>query len=70
MPKKEKIKEEQFEEVIEDLVEETEMPENGEQVSAEIEALQKQLEEAEGLSRREGPGDRAGATKKLRHPTD
>ena len=47
MPKKEKIKEEQIEEVIEDSVEETEMPENGEQVSAEIEALQRQLEEAE-----------------------
>ena len=48
MPKKEKLKEEaQFEEVIENPVEETETPESGGQVSAEIEALQKQFEEAE-----------------------
>jgi len=47
MPKKEKNTEEHLEEEIETPVEEAEMPENGRQVEAEIEALQKQLEEAQ-----------------------
>ena len=48
MTKKEKkTVEENIEEVTETPVETVEMPENGEQVQAEIEALQKQLEEAE-----------------------
>jgi len=47
MPKKEKSTEEHLEEEIETPVEETEMSENGEQAEAEIEALQKQLEEAQ-----------------------
>ena len=40
-------KEEQIEEVIENTVEEAEMPENGDQPETEVEALQRQLEEAE-----------------------
>jgi molecular chaperone GrpE len=47
MPKKEKKQDEQLEEVIGTPVEEAEMPEGGDQVQAEIEALQKQLEEAQ-----------------------
>lgn len=48
MAKKEnKTKEEKIEEVNGTPVEETELPENEEQVSAEIETLQKQLEEAQ-----------------------
>ena len=48
MPKKEmKHDEEIIEEVTETSVETGELPENGDQVSAEIEALQRQLEEAE-----------------------
>ncbi len=50
MSKKEKSKEELLEDVIENPVEETDVLENGEQASAEIEALQKQLEEAEAKS--------------------
>ena len=47
MSKKEKKQEEQLEEVIGTPVEEAEMPEDSDQVQAEIEALQKQLEEAQ-----------------------
>ncbi len=44
MPKKEKKQEEQQ---LEEAIEEAEMPENGEQVETEVEALQKKLEEAQ-----------------------
>ena len=48
MPKKEKKIEEEIIEVVEEApVEAEEMPENGEQPETEIEALQRQLEEAE-----------------------